>query len=81
MNFHRRVVESKNKSYPVGSTVFGSFGWQTHTIFNPTEQKDPIQSYVLPSFGKHPSSLGLGVLGMPGYVFLKINVSEAMIVN
>jgi len=61
-----KVVESKDKAYPVGSTIFGNFGWQTHTIFNPSEHKDPIQSYVLPTFGKHPSSLGLGVLGMPG---------------
>jgi len=61
-----KVIESKNKAYPVGSTIFGQFGWQTHTIFNPSESKDPLQSYVLPSFGKNPSSLGLGVLGMPG---------------
>jgi len=61
-----KVIESKNKSYPVGAHIFGQFGWQTRTIFNPSEQKDPIESYVLPSFGKHPLSLGLGVLGMPG---------------
>lgn len=66
INLYQRVIESKNKDYPVGATIFGQFGWQTHTIFNPSENKDAIQSYVLPSFGKLPSSLGLGVLGMPG---------------
>lgn len=65
-NLYQRVIESKNKDYPKGATIFGQFGWQTHTIFNPKENKDPIQSYVLPSFGKHPTSLGLGTLGMPG---------------
>lgn len=61
-----RVIESRNSAYPVGSTIFGQFGWRTHTIFNPSEAKVPIESYILPDFGEHSSSLGLGILGMPG---------------
>lgn len=44
----------------------GSFGWRTHTIFNPQTEKVSTPSYVLPSFGDLPISLALGTLGMPG---------------
>lgn len=67
MFFFNRVLESKNAKYPVGSTLFGQFGWRSHTVFNPDDGTHvPIPPYVLPDFGGHPSSLGLGVLGMPG---------------
>jgi len=58
-----RVVDSKSEQFPKGANVFGQFGWRTHTIFNATENKEP---YILPPFGDHPLSLGLGTLGMPG---------------
>lgn len=66
MEKHFRVVESKNDSYPKDSIIFGQLGWQMHSVFNPANNKDSIQTYVLPSFGKLPLSLGLGALGMPG---------------
>lgn len=60
-----KVIDSKNASFPVGSSIFGQFGWRTHTVCNPeTMKKD--QPYLLPSFGNLPTSLALGVLGMPG---------------
>lgn len=62
-----RVLESRNARFPVGAHIFGQFGWRTHTVFNPDDKAHaPIPPYVLPSFGNHPVSLGLGVLGMPG---------------
>lgn len=63
-----RVLESKNPEFPEGSTIFGQFGWRTHTVLNPVEvQKKAFQDcYVLPKFDGHPTSLGLGCLGMPG---------------
>lgn len=45
----------------------GSFGWRSHTVFNPNDNHDLVmRPYVLPSFGKLPLSLGVGLLGMPG---------------
>lgn len=44
----------------------GSFGWRTHTIFNPAENKDVNRPYILPVFGSLPLSLGVGLLGMTG---------------
>ena len=62
------MIESKDEDYPVGSFVYGTFGWRTHTIFNPQNDKlNPFpQSYKLPPFGKLPKSLAVGHLGMPG---------------
>lgn len=65
-NYEFRVLETRNESYPKDSIIFGQLGWQTHSIFNPANNKDSIQTYVLPSFGKLSPSLGLGALGMPG---------------
>uniref|UniRef100_A0A182PV86 Prostaglandin reductase 1 n=1 Tax=Anopheles epiroticus TaxID=199890 RepID=A0A182PV86_9DIPT len=60
-----RVTRSANDRFPVGATVFGQFGWRTHTVCDPARlEKD--KPYVLPDFGTLPKSLGLGVLGMPG---------------
>ena len=63
-----RVLESKNPEFPEGSTVFGQFGWRTHTVVNPSElkMKAPQDCYILPDCPNHPSSLGVGYLGMPG---------------
>lgn len=61
-----RVLESKHPKFPKGALVCGSYGWRTHSIFNPDTEKASIPSYVLPSFGELPISLGLGPLGMPG---------------
>ncbi|XP_055586295.1 prostaglandin reductase 1-like [Uranotaenia lowii] len=61
-----KVVESKNPAFPVGATVFGQFGWRTHTVCNPSKLERDFP-YVLPELpGSLPTSLGLGVLGMPG---------------
>ncbi|XP_058445165.1 prostaglandin reductase 1-like [Malaya genurostris] len=60
-----KVLESKHPKFPVGSYVHGSFGWRTHTVYNP-DNETGWKAYVLPDFGKEPLSLGLGVLGMPG---------------
>lgn len=60
------MIDSKNDIFPIGSNVYGQFGWRTHTIFNPKDNKEIVGPYVLPDFGKHPISLGLGTLGMPG---------------
>uniref|UniRef100_A0A1Q3FK32 Prostaglandin reductase 1 n=1 Tax=Culex tarsalis TaxID=7177 RepID=A0A1Q3FK32_CULTA len=60
-----KVLESRNAAFPVGATVFGQFGWRTHTVCNPAKLKAD-RPYVLPDFGSLPTSLGLGVLGMPG---------------
>ncbi|XP_049295174.1 prostaglandin reductase 1-like [Anopheles funestus] len=60
-----RVTKSANEQFPVGATVFGQFGWRTHTVCDPAKlEKD--KPYVLPDFGQLPTSLGLGILGMPG---------------
>ncbi|KYQ57274.1 Prostaglandin reductase 1 [Trachymyrmex zeteki] len=63
-----KIIESKNPDFPVGKRIVGYLGWRTHTILNPnihqsfSEQKP----YLLPDIGDLPSSLGLGMLGMPG---------------
>lgn len=64
----QRVLESKNPSFPEGAKIFGQFGWRTHNVVNPTEiqKKKFIDCYQLPEFQGHPTSLGLGLLGMPG---------------
>ncbi|XP_011690438.1 PREDICTED: prostaglandin reductase 1-like isoform X2 [Wasmannia auropunctata] len=63
-----KIIESKNPDFPVGKRIVGSLGWRTHTIVNPAV-KDATQilpTYILPDIGDLPSSLALGVLGMPG---------------
>lgn len=65
-----KIVESRNPDYPVGKKVVGYFGWRTHTIVNPNIDEDDKMvlrlPHILPDIGDLPSSLGLGVLGMPG---------------
>ncbi|KYN10150.1 Prostaglandin reductase 1 [Trachymyrmex cornetzi] len=57
-----KIIESKNPDFPVGKKIIGSLGWRTHTIIDSKTK----QSYLLPNIGDLPSSLGLGVLGIPG---------------
>ncbi|XP_070491673.1 prostaglandin reductase 1-like isoform X1 [Chironomus tepperi] len=63
-----KIVESKNADFPVDSTIFGQFGWRSHTVLNPTEVQNKAfrDCYILPKYGNLPTSLGLGYLGMPG---------------
>lgn len=76
MNFIIRVIESKNPDYPVGSTVFGNFGWRTLTAVNPKKFPNKHDLYILPDLGDLSPSIGLGALGNPGnsayYGFLEI---------
>lgn len=61
-----KIIESKHDKYPVGAFMVGSFGWRSHTIINPDVKDPEANSYLLPSLGKLPVSLGIGYLGMPG---------------
>ncbi|XP_046684741.1 LOW QUALITY PROTEIN: prostaglandin reductase 1-like [Homalodisca vitripennis] len=65
-----RVVESRHADYKVGNNVVAYFGWQIFTICDPDNFTTPFgmkdKPFILPDFGGLPSSLGLGVLGMPG---------------
>ena len=74
-SFSCRVIESRNPEYPVGSEWVCQFGWRTHTICNPDVRvhESPIflaRIYRLPELKDLPHSLGLGTVGMPGYVWL-----------
>ncbi|MFI5298169.1 MAG: NADP-dependent oxidoreductase [Polyangiales bacterium] len=53
------VVESRNARFPVGASVVGSLGWQTHANSDGRE----LQRIFAPDA---PPSYALGVLGMPG---------------
>lgn len=68
-----KVIDSKNKNFPVGCHIFGTLGWRTHTIVKPansTMDERAVMStdtvYILPDFGNLPLSYGLGCLGVPG---------------
>lgn len=61
-----RVIESKQPKFPVGSFIFGEFGWRSHTIFHPDAKYPFAQPYILPDWSPLSRSLALGVLGMPG---------------
>ncbi|KAG5347573.1 PTGR1 reductase, partial [Acromyrmex charruanus] len=63
-----KIVESKNPAFPVGKRIVGNLGWRTHTIINPKieDQFFKQNPYLLPDIDDLPSSLGLGMLGMPG---------------
>lgn len=64
-----RILESKDKDFPVGKYVVGSFGWRDYTVAS----NKPVHYLGFPApriVEKHsdlPLSLYLGVLGMPGY--------------
>lgn len=61
--FIHRVIESKNKDFAVGEYVVTNSGWVDRAI----ETSEGVRKLpdVVPA-DRH--SLGLGVLGMPGYV-------------
>ena len=69
-----RVLESKNAKYPSGSMLVAYFGWRTHTVVNPDEQKMKAAKTgdmfgmitQLPDLGNLSPSVGLGAVGMPG---------------
>lgn len=64
-----RITESKNSEYPVGTWVMGHFGWRTHTITKPENEKFCKQKpymYKLPDFGDLPISLAVGMCGRVG---------------
>ncbi|XP_013193232.2 prostaglandin reductase 1 [Amyelois transitella] len=63
-----KIIASRNKKFPEGKYVAGSFGWRTHTVCNPSVAPTIgfLPTTLLPDISPHPVSLGLGVLGMPG---------------
>ncbi|XP_047990881.1 prostaglandin reductase 1-like [Leguminivora glycinivorella] len=64
-----RITESKNPDFPVGALVMGHFGWRTHTIVHPDNEKLCGQKpymYKLPDFGGLPVELGLSMCGRVG---------------
>jgi len=61
-----KIIESKNKNFPVDKYVVGAFGWRTLTIGNGTSQNGVVPPYVLPEIGDLPKSLALGPLGITG---------------
>lgn len=69
-----RIIESKNVKYATGKYILAFFGWRDYTISNgeapPYVNFPPPQ--ILPDFHGLPLSLGLGVLGRPGYMLQKI---------
>lgn len=65
-----KIIESKHPDFPVGKRVVGYLGWRTHTIINQEMlcENDLIgqKPYLVSDLADFPSSLYLGVLGMPG---------------
>ena len=62
VSFFRRVVQSKNTAFPVGTHVVARCGWRTHTVCDGT----PL-TLILPNWPEDVSlSLALGTIGMPG---------------
>ena len=59
-----KIVESKNAEYSVGDYITGTFGWRSHTVANPADQKASVRK-VNPALSQ-PKSTAVGVLGMPG---------------
>lgn len=64
---YTRVIESRNPAYPVGSHIYGHFGWRTHTLV-PDAPADSTSNtvYPCPDTGAHSRSLALGCLGRVG---------------
>ncbi|KAF5307611.1 hypothetical protein FQR65_LT06767 [Abscondita terminalis] len=54
-----KIIESKNKYFPVGQYIVGDFGWQTHTILEPCNDD---QVYLVPEL----NSYSVGIIGTPG---------------
>ena len=71
--YSRRVIQSKNKDYEVGTLAIAFFGWRTHTVMDPA--KDTTSGLVAVPVAKLDptvfsddisSSTALGILGMTG---------------
>lgn len=69
-----RVSETKNENYPRGKLFIVTAGWQDKIVINPANDSDD-SCIVLPNVHpvvagreiiNHPSSIQLGVAGMPG---------------
>lgn len=62
------MIESKNSAYPVGSYIYGHFGWRTHTLVADLDDAavHPIRPYPCPDTGAHPRSYALGCMGRVG---------------
>ncbi|KAJ6640785.1 Prostaglandin reductase 1 [Pseudolycoriella hygida] len=63
-----KVIESKNATYPVGSYIYGHFGWRSRTLVTALDDPKvhPIKPYPCPDLGKHPISYALGCCGRVG---------------
>ncbi|XP_037045199.1 prostaglandin reductase 1-like [Bradysia coprophila] len=63
-----KVIESKNPSYPVGSYIYGHFGWRSRTLVTALDDPKvhPIKPYPCPNLGTHPRSYALGCCGRVG---------------
>ncbi|XP_051799576.1 prostaglandin reductase 1 [Acanthochromis polyacanthus] len=79
-----KVIQSKNKAFPVGSHVVANCGWRTHTVCN---EKDFVP--LITPWPKDISlSLALGTVGMPGLTavygleeVLELKQGETLLVN
>lgn len=63
-----RIIESRNKNFPVGKFVVGSFGWRDYTIDDGKISNElyAMNPYIIPDIGDLPVSLAIGSLGTPG---------------
>lgn len=79
-----KVVQSKNKAFPVGSHVVANCGWRTHTVCD--------EKGLTPIISGWPEdislSLALGTIGMPGLTavygleeVLALKKGETLLVN
>ena len=64
--YNHRIVESKNAGFKEGDYVVANFGWRTHTISN----GENVYKLDRNIFTEQKLSTALGVLGMPGYVYI-----------
>nr|XP_061810792.1 prostaglandin reductase 1-like [Nerophis lumbriciformis] len=79
-----KVIQSKNKAFPVGTHVVGRGGWRTHTI---SDGSDLVP--IMADWPKDVSlSLALGTVGMPGLTalygieeVLALKSGETLLVN
>ena len=65
-----RVIASKNGKYPLGTRVVAYWGWRNLTVVNPDDAPEGMMGSIfpLPDLGVLSPSLGLGAVGMPGFV-------------
>jgi prostaglandin reductase 1 len=59
-----RIAESRSVDFSVGDFITGRFGWRSHSISTPKDQKMGIRK-INPALSQ-PISTAIGVLGMPG---------------